>query len=144
MSIRSLYLASASREAAVVAHHIGRLRRAGFSITHDWTESVLHPSNRGDSFLTKDDRIFRSLADAQGVLAADCLWILAPFTDSKRCWVELGIAIGANASREKPIRIIISGFRGTMESTIFTEFCNPWFTRHDEVYEWLENERGGP
>ena len=92
----------------------------------------------GDSQLTDADRIKYALADLEGVLTADIVWLLAA-NDKGACgsWVELGAALALRQTRMLATdgtsgtpRIVVSGPK--WRRTIFTQLAQDAAFESDE------------
>lgn len=101
----SVYVAGASSERAERARPVMRaLAKAGYRITHDWTEAVdMHGANNEHGTLSAKALADCAYADLSGVRSADIFVLLAPENASTGAWAELGIALLAGC------RILISG-----------------------------------
>lgn len=88
-----VYVAGASKETTRVRWAMDAIRAAGHEITCDWLAAIEEAgaSNEG---LSDDDRRRYAREDLDAVLAADVLWLLAPWNASTGAWVELGCALG--------------------------------------------------
>ena len=91
----SVYVAGASSERATRARPVMEaLKRAGYDVTHDWTESVdMHGANNEHGTLTPAQLERCALEDYRGVRYADYFVLLAPSAASTGAWAELGMAI---------------------------------------------------
>jgi hypothetical protein len=124
---------------------IAKLRAVGITITCDWTRAegeVIYSSSgkvvTGDSDLDPEDRRKYALADLQGVLDADVVWMMAPDDKgSAGAWVELGAALALHAYGMAPQawvqrgpadkhRVIVSGPKA--RRSIFTELAEIYDT----------------
>lgn len=138
-----IYVAGASREVNDIVPFITALRQAGHEITFDWTREVLEYQRTATSTktpLTTEKRLECALADANGVLDCDLLWVCCPQPESHSvgCWTELGIAIGASGcGRTK--QVVVSGQwrRSPHTEYIFTELSHPQFDTHEEALSYL-------
>lgn len=110
---KHVYVAGASSERADRAKPvIAALMKAGFVVTHDWTEAVdMHGANNEHGTLTEEDLCACAHADLCGVRQADILVLLAPENASTGAWVELGLALALGR------RVFIAG---RCEQCIFT------------------------
>lgn len=94
-----------------------------------------------DAELSNEDRKKFTLADLDGILSADVVWLLAA-NDKGACgsWVELGAAIAGRAladgmdRRPYPL-IIVSG--PECRRTIFTELADRLFETDDEALAYV-------
>lgn len=102
---KAVYVAGASSERHErVKPVMEALRRAGFIITHDWTEAVdMHGANNEHGTLSLEELQECAYLDIAGVKTADALVLLAPKKASTGAWVELGIAL------EQRIPVYIAG-----------------------------------
>jgi hypothetical protein len=127
-----IYVASAFTNKAVVQHWQAKLREIGVAITHDWTTAEAPPGPGGELTMPLEEQQKHALADVQGVLAADLVWIIAPETGGCGCWFEMGLAYG-DVDGGVPRRIVVSGPR----RTIFTSLVGH-FTTHEEAFEVIK------
>ena len=93
--VQSVYVAGASSERHERAKPVmSALSKAGYLITHDWTEGVdLHGANNEHGTLSQEDMEACAWEDYWGVAESDILVLLAPEKPSTGAWVELGIAL---------------------------------------------------
>lgn len=148
---------------------IAAVKKAGIEITCDWTQAegeaicamcgcpkASHATGlnapvavgvcraftpvKGDSMLSPADRLRFAVADRDGVLTADLVWLLVPNDKGAAgSWVELGIAIGASAIRGTMVAgmeevapiVFVSGPR--WKNSIFTEFAKEKFDTDAEA-----------
>ena len=91
----TVYVAGASAERAKRAKPVmAALSRAGYVITHDWTEAVdMHGANNEHGQLTPADLEECAIADFYGVKTADIVVLLSPEGPSTGAWAELGMAL---------------------------------------------------
>ena len=85
-----VYVASKFENQAAVKQTMELLRRAGHTITHDWTRedaSGIYDPNERDAYLAKC-----AAADVDGVLDADAM-ILLHRPEMRGAYIELGVAI---------------------------------------------------
>lgn len=96
----------------------------------------------GDAALTDEARRKYALADLQGVLDADVVWLLAA-NDKGACgsWVELGAALAARQVRktggvwQEGPAIVVSGPKN--KRTIFTELADRLFESDEEALRYV-------
>ena len=126
----SVYVAGGSSEAALVSSYMRRLEAFGFTITHDWTVIVLDHQARGvtDAKLTLDEAEAHARADLDGVVQADCVWLIAPIAKSEGGWFEMGVAVGDGESHT-----IVSG----ITHNIFRTKADMVFARHEEALAYI-------
>ncbi|MDE2022228.1 MAG: hypothetical protein KGI71_04960 [Patescibacteria group bacterium] len=103
-----------------------------------------------DSKFSAEDRRKYALADLNGVLDADLVWLLAANTQGAcGSWVEFGLAIASKADRldwgirvfhqEYEPRVIVSGLKA--RRTIFTELADKLFDTDEEAFAWITRAR---
>jgi hypothetical protein len=132
-----IYRAGASSEIDRAEADIAALKRAGWTITFDWTVPVREVGNASPS----DPKIRRAaaIADLHGVLAANVLWLAQPpeTSTSTGAWVELGAAIvdAQNRPASRPRKIIIVS--GASKKCIFSDLADYFFEAHDEALEFI-------
>jgi hypothetical protein len=95
-----VFVAGSSRdlERAELAHF--RLRRAGITVTSDWTSHVRAARNRGvmsDAELDDAERAEACASNRRCLAESTHFLLLAPSPDapSRGAWVELGMALGS-------------------------------------------------
>ena|ERR1700687_3900051 len=123
-----------------------KLRAAGHEITYDWIPSLERCAEleaagiNSDAGLSGADRLRFAVADRDGVLTADLLWVLCSNTQAGAGhWVELGIAIGARCRRHElggflP-RIVVSGAK--RNRTIFTALADCSMEHDEDALQWI-------
>lgn len=129
---RSIYLAGASSEAAMVRHYAASLEAAGWVVVHDWWTDFLE---RGcvpgrDCDLSPEKRRACAREDLAAVRRASVVWLLVPEGDSIGAWVEFGAALTLGASGH----VLVSG---CCDRTIFTEAADRCFASHADALAWL-------
>lgn len=100
MRALSVYVAGASVERKERAQPVIEvLRRAGYDISHDWTQAVdMHGANNEHGTLTPEELSACAYEDLWGVKTADIFILLAPKKPSTGAWAELGIALLSGVS----------------------------------------------
>lgn len=132
----TIYVAGASTEVDKIASYVAELRRAGLSITHDWTAQVqlARAAGKSDKDYTQGERNKFAWDDMHGVLSARFLWLVLPEVSARSvgAWVELGAAVASDKT------IIVSG----EHPSIFLEFATYRFKTHEEALKHLvEHQR---
>ena len=142
----SIYVAGGWLEKdTLIKPFIERLKRAGLTITEDWT---LADDVGGDGNLTTEQRARAAHADLVGAGEADILWLcMAEYKGARGSFVELGYALAVRdmtaalnqmygSHEENPKLVIISG---QVSKTIFSEMCDHQFAEHEEAFSFIAN-----
>lgn len=132
--MKSIYVAGASREIALVEGYLPGLRRAGYHVTYDWCavlrkEGAANPRGAPLPFLRA-----RSDVLLDGVRRSDVVWLLVPGEASAGAWVEAGATFALG------LPVVMSG---DVEVTVFSGRADRRFDTHDEAFEWLCAGRPG-
>lgn len=132
-----VYVAGASAEVMLVRGYMARLRAAGITITHDWTDDVV-ALGADASVLTREQRLSIAARDLAAIDAADVFWLLAPTlpTRSTGCWVELGFALRA---ARRP-RVLVSGEGASV--CVFSALAER-FDSHENGFRRVLREQDG-
>src|SRR5271154_7005697 len=93
MILKTIYHAGASSEIDLIEKQNAVLVEEGWKITFDWTIPVRKAGSGSPD--DKDIRRSAALADLEGVVMADVVWISQPegSSTSTGVWVELGYAL---------------------------------------------------
>jgi hypothetical protein len=130
--LKKIYVAGASAEVDLIAQYITKLEAAGYSITLNWTKSVLAYRAAGitEAALRGVEQLHYASQDLIGVYDADFVWLLAPAQSntSVGAWVELGAAYA------RGIPVLVSHDLG---QSIFTSLAFRSFETHDAALAWL-------
>lgn len=137
-----VYVAGASAERADVAKYMQRLRDTGIEVALDWAAEIDANGGLSNEGLTEKQRLGAAVADRDAVLCADVLWLMVPRTASVGAWVELGVAIGANVTRDNLSEIfdnsgadIMTVVSGAYDKSIFTALADRVYNDHEAAYE---------
>jgi hypothetical protein len=121
----------------IVAPMIKRLRDAGVTITHDWTDAGPSVDNveahvKHEDTLSPDVRKKHADQDLQGVYDCDFLWFIVPgYKGSAGSWTEFGFAL---AQPGRCMRTVVSG---PWQKSIFCELADYKFATHEEALQFL-------
>ena len=113
-----VYVAGASKEARRCRLMMEAVQRVGAVLTLDWL-SEIEKEGAANEGLTHPKRQHYAAADMRAVLDADLLFLLAPTLPSTGAWTELGVALAANATRKRQIKIITAGDEVARSKSIF-------------------------
>ena len=126
-----IYIAGGSTERlTVVRPMIERVKAAGHTITHDWTQD---PGYDLDRPLTKEERRDTTERDVNGVDKADVFWLMVPAQKSEGAAFELGYAQAWAHAYGKDV--IVSGARAS--ANLFTALADRVFWNHEEALVWV-------
>ncbi len=119
----NIYVAASSHEIPRAQKAMNALRKAGHTITSDWTETMLSASGPDD---TLDRETLREVAEEcmRGVQNAQLLLLLLPEGTSTGAWTELGIALAED------IFIVVAG---TKKRSCFWALADDVYDTDDEA-----------
>jgi hypothetical protein len=124
-----IYVAGASKEIEIIEGFLARLRRAGYVITHDWTQDMREEALKGktDVELTPEERARYAKLDLAGVESCEVFWLAVPANQSLGAWIELGFALALRAQSGVSPVLMVSG----PASSIFTDLADFRFPTHE-------------
>jgi hypothetical protein len=132
---RRIYVAGCREDLVRIRQFNTKLRAAGWTITHDWTEAVLANANRPDATIPADEQRSYANDDWDGVCNADAFWLVAPSTGGTGCWIEFGMAVSSAITT-----IVVSGAH---KRSIFTALDGvDVYDTHEEALVKLLRRRG--
>ena len=141
MILKTIYHAGASSEVDLIEKQNAVLVEEGWKITFDWTIPVRKAGSGSPD--DKDIRRSAALADLEGVVMADVVWISQPegSSTSTGVWVELGYAL---AKREYKggthgPKIVVSG---TSMKCIFADLADFRFMSHEDALDFIIKDLG--
>lgn len=129
---KTIYLAGASAEAAMIASYATALAQSGWTIAHAWWNDFLVGGHTPgmDRDVSHEIRAMHAHDDFEGALSANYFWLLVPgATGSVGAWIEYGAAIGY----QEPVVIVSGDWR----RTIFTELADDRFATHGLAMTWF-------
>jgi hypothetical protein len=136
---KTIYHPGASSEIDMIEKQNAALMAAGWTITFDWTASVRKAG--GGSPDDKDVRRSAALADLEGILAADVVWVSQPDerSTSTGVWIELGYALAKREYKNGAFgpKIIVSG---PSRKCIFSDLADYRFETHEEALRFIVHE----
>ncbi len=139
--MKSIYHAGASSEIDLIEKQNAQLVEAGWAVTFDWTVPVRKAGSGSPD--DKDIRRSAALADLEGVLAADVVWISQPegSSTSTGVWVELGYALAKREYRggAHGPKIVVSG---TSMKCIFSDLADFRFMSHEDALDFIIKDLG--
>jgi hypothetical protein len=126
----SIYVAGASADRALVAGFLAELRRAGWTVTYDWTTDPgwtdpTHP------------RATSAMCDVEGVRTARVFWYVAPEAKSEGSHFELGAAVILRDLAWPGHRQILMSGPISAHARIFPMLGNRHFAEHATALAWL-------
>lgn len=133
--MKIIYVAGASKEIDLVEGYVAELRRHGWTISHDWC-SEIRSCSVPEGELTDEEQARTAEADLYGVESAEVFWLMVPKNQSVGAWIELGAALSLRRGGLPPVRVIVSGTRGS----IFETLADERYATHEEALRALCNE----
>ncbi len=138
---KQIYHAGASSEIDLIEKQNKKLVEAGWNLSFDWTVPVRTAG--GGSPDDKDIRKSAALADLEGVLMADVVWISQPegSSTSTGVWVELGYALAKREYKDGAHgpRIVVSG---SSMKCIFSDLADFRFMSHEDALDFIIKDLG--
>jgi hypothetical protein len=145
-----IYRAGASSDIVRAESDIAKLKKAGWTITFDWTVEV---RKAGGNASPDDLKVRReaAIADLNGVAIANVLWLAQPdgSSTSTGAWVELGYALAmretsinrrahlARVPIESLVPLPVIVVSGSSRKCIFSDLCDARFESHDDALEFI-------
>ena len=120
-----VYVAGSSRDLARIKANMARLRQAGIEITHDWVSLVENVGAANPHDASKAQRDAWALADLQGALDADLVWLCVGAEASWGAGFEIGFCLAYKRN------VIASG---PTKNSIFFVYTYEYKT-DDEAFE---------
>jgi hypothetical protein len=125
-----------------------KLRRAGHTITYDWTAGIGDPTyvRKAEVELPLAEQQKFANQDLEGIRSADLVWGLATESGGTGMWFELGIAEGLRRHREDLAPRALDVVRPTIRPeivvsgpprTIFTSLFEKRFADHDDALAYI-------